>query len=151
MKNQNKIASAICITTLLIIFTFSIIQINKSQNSIEVSSNSALSNQKIGWGIKREKDHKQPDLGAKNKQIIDKYNGIAMGNEEKKYVYLTFDEGYEAGYTPKILEILNQNDVKACFFITAHFLNTQEELVKQMIDDGHIVGNHIPLTLMTLI
>ena len=150
MKKYNKILSTISVIMLLFIFTFSIIQSKRNKNAVQVSSNSALSNQKIGWGIKREKDHKQPDLGAKNKQIIDKYNGIAMGNKEKKYVYLTFDEGYEAGYTPKILEILNQNDVKACFFITAHFLNTQEDLVKQMIDDGHIVGNHIPLTLMTL-
>ena len=65
-----------------------------------------------------------------------------MGGAEYKKVYLTFDEGYEAGYTPKILEVLKQNDVKACFFITAHFLNTQEDLVKQMIDEGHTIGNH---------
>ena len=101
--------------------------------------------------VKRVEDHAQPDLGAKNKQILDQYDGIAMGNANKSYVYLTFDEGYEAGYTPKILEVLKQNNVKACFFITAHFLNTQPELVKKMIDEGHIVGNHIPLTLMTLI
>ena len=142
MKKQSKILGSICIAALLIIFSFSIIQASRNQNAVQVNSNSILSNQKIGWGIKREKDHKQPDLGAKNKEIIDKYNGIAMGNSEKKYVYLTFDEGYEAGYTSKILEVLNQNDVKACFFITAHFLNTQEKLVKQMIDDGHTVGNH---------
>ena len=53
-----------------------------------------------------------------------------------------FDEGYEAGYTPKILDVLKQNNVKATFFITAHYLNTQSDLVKQMIDEGHIVGNH---------
>ena len=42
----------------------------------------------------------------------------------------------------KILEVLKQNDVKACFFITAHYLNTHPELVQRMIDDGQIVGNH---------
>ena len=50
--------------------------------------------------------------------------------------------GYEAGYMEKILEVLKQNNVKACFFITAHYLNTQPDLVKRMIDEGHIVGNH---------
>ena len=60
----------------------------------------------------------------------------------KKNIYLKFDEGYEAGYTPKILDVLKQNNVKATFFITAHYLNTQSDLVKQMIDEGHIVGNH---------
>ena len=50
--------------------------------------------------------------------------------------------GYEAGYMEKILEVLKKNNVKACFFITAHYLNTQPDLVKRMIDEGHIVGNH---------
>ena len=65
-----------------------------------------------------------------------------MGNKDDKFVYLTFDEGYEAGYTQQLLQTLKDNNVKATFFITAHYLNTQEDLVKQMIDEGHIVGNH---------
>ena len=65
-----------------------------------------------------------------------------MGGKDFKKVYLTFDNGYEAGYTEKILEVLKQNNVKACFFITAHYANSASELVKRMIDDGHIVGNH---------
>ncbi len=65
-----------------------------------------------------------------------------MGNSEKKYVYLTFDEGYEAGYTERILQVLKENDVKATFFITAHYVNTQEDIVKEMINDGHMIGNH---------
>ena len=108
-----------------------------------------MSNKKIGWGIKREKDHKRPDVGKENKELMEKYNGMYLGNEEKKYIYLTFDEGYEAGYTPKILETLKSNNVKATFFITAHYVNTQEELVKQMIGEGHIVGNHTPNFLMS--
>ena len=51
-------------------------------------------------------------------QLIEKYNGIAIGDVEKKKIYLTFDLGYEAGYTEKILDVLKSNDVKACFFIT---------------------------------
>ena len=74
---------------------------------------------------------------------------MCLGNKDKKYVYLTFDEGYEAGYTQKILDTLKQNDVTATFFITAHYLNTQEELVKKMIDNGNIVGNHTPKYLMS--
>lgn len=110
--------------------------------SAEPSNIQSLSNSKIGWGIKRSDNHEQPDVGTKNKEIMDKYNGIYMGNKEKKIVYLTFDLGYEAGYTSKILEILKNNNVKATFFITAHYVNTQPDLVKQMIDEGHIVGNH---------
>ena len=72
-----------------------------------------------------------------------------MGNNADKYIYLTFDEGYEAGYTSQILDTLKENNVKATFFITAHYLNTQPELVKRMIDEGHIVGNHTPKYLMS--
>lgn len=108
-------------------------------NGIEIES---LDNKKIGWGIKRNDNHEQPDVGNVNRKILDKYQGLYMGNKEQKLVYLTFDLGYEAGYTPKILKVLKQNEVKATFFITAHYVNTQPDLVKQMIDEGHIIGNH---------
>ena len=124
------------------------ILITKNNKAIEASASSNLSNRKIGWGIKRERDHKRPDVGKENKELMEKYNGIYIGNENKKYIYLTFDEGYEAGYTEKILDVLKENDVKATFFITAHYLNTAEELVKRMVNEGHIVGNHTPISLM---
>lgn len=114
-------------------------QENKIMGNTVATSATNLSNTKIGWGIKRADNHLQPDLGSKNKEMMDEYKGIAMGNSEKKYVYLTFDEGYEAGYTPRILQVLKDNDVKAAFFLTAHFVNTQEQLVKDMIADGHII------------
>lgn len=107
--------------------------------TVTTSNGEVLSNKKIGWGIKRTENHAQPDLGSANKKLIDENNDIAMGNKEDKYVYLTFDEGYEAGYTPSILETLKNNNVKAAFFITGHYLNSSENLVKQMIDEGHIV------------
>ena len=127
---------------IMIIFTmiFSI-GIYYMASSVGAKDNS-LENKKIGWGIKRVENHEQPDLGSENKSLIDKYNGIAMGNSESNKVYLTFDLGYEAGYTEKILDVLKENDVKATFFITAHYLNTAPDLVKRMIEEGHIVGNH---------
>lgn len=106
-----------------------------------VNTSLDLSNKKIGWGIKREDNHKQPDLTT-YLNILNRYEGIAMGNKDKPYVYLTFDAGYEAGYTENLLKTLKENDVKATFFITAHYLNSQAELVEKMIDEGHIIGNH---------
>ena len=151
MKKQ-KISIKMLIITLLLIIIFSISIITMSIENEETSqivSSTNLSNKKIGWGIKRNNNHQQPDLGKENKKILEENKGIAMGNNEKKYIYLTFDEGYEAGYTKQILETLKENEVKATFFITAHYLNTQPELVKQMIDEGHIVGNHTPKCLMS--
>ncbi len=137
-----NISSVLLSVALIFIFTFSVIQTNKQQENIVMTSTSAISNKKIGWGIKRNDNHNQPDVGAENKRIIEKYEGICLGSNDKKYIYLTFDNGYEAGYTEKILEVLKQNNVPATFFLTAHYINTQPDLVKRMIEEGHIIGNH---------
>ena len=146
MKGENVIKAKNIVDKLLsilfiVIFTFAVIKTNVAE-PVETTSAENLSNTKIGWGIRRNDNHEQPDLGTNNKRILEKYEGICMGNKEKPYIYLTFDEGYEAGYTEKLLEILKKNEVKATFFITAHYVNTQPDLVKKMLDDGHIVGNH---------
>lgn len=135
----------ICIIiTIIAVFTFSIINNIKKPKTIETNSSveNNLSNKKIEWGIKRNKEHEQPDVGSMNRQTLEKYDGICFGNEEKKEVVITFDEGYEAGYTPQILDTLKENNVKATFFITSHYVNTASDLVQRMIDEGHIVGNH---------
>ena len=132
--------------SVFLIFIFAIglmaMNSNKNENLTISTATEALSNKKISWGIKRNQNHEQPDLGANNKKLIDENEDIAMGNNEDKYVYLTFDNGYEAGYTGQILDILKQNNVKAAFFITGHYLNSQPDLVERMINEGHIVGNH---------
>lgn len=151
MNNEKKKRKYLqIISAILIVFLFSVITIraNQSENVLMTSAQigegnySRLSNQKIGWGIKRNDNHTQPDVGTTNFKLLSQYEGICLGNKEKKYIYLTFDEGYEAGYTEKILEVLKQNEVKATFFITAHYVNTQPDLVKRMIEDGHVIGNH---------
>lgn len=126
----------------LILMLGSVLIANKKEKSIQTNSNVALSNAKIEWGIKRGDNHEQPDLGSKNIQLIEKYNGMAMGNKESKNIYVTFDLGYEAEYTAKILDVLKENNVPAAFFITAHYVNTASDLVQRMINDGHIIGNH---------
>ena len=139
---MNKDLKTITISGIFaLMLTIGLISGEYKSKSIETNSE-VLSNKKIEWGIQRKNNHEQPDLGQKNKELINKYNGIAIGNIEKKYIYLTFDLGYEAGYTAQILDVLKKNNVKGTFFITAHYVNTQPELVKRMIDEGHIVGNH---------
>ena len=137
INHTTKILTLICLT--LTIFTITVVISPKSTSE---TSGEALSNKKIGWGIKRNDNNIQPDLGAENKKLIDKYNGIAMGNNDDKTIYLTFDLGYEGGYTAKILDALKEKNAKATFFITAHYLNTAPDLVERMINEGHIVGNH---------
>lgn len=123
-------------------FIFLILTVSIIQFSIASQADSELSNEMLAWGFRRGENHEQAVLDSKSQKVAEKYNGIAIGNKEKKYIYLTFDSGYEAGYTEGILKILKENDVKAAFFITAHYLNTASDLVKQMIQNGNIVGNH---------
>ena len=64
------------------------------------------------------------------------------GEEHKGKVYMTFDEGYENGYTPKILDALKEKGVSAVFFVTLSYAKAEPELIQRMIDEGHVVGNH---------
>ena len=141
MKSKIKIWACILLALILIILSI-ILEFNQSKDIFATSVNIQPSNLKIEWGIKREDNHKQPDLGKKNRELIEKYNGYAMGNENDKYVYMTFDLGYEAGYTENILDTLKNNNVSATFFITAHYVNTASDIVQRMINEGHIIGNH---------
>lgn len=112
------------------------------QFAVYSHANSGLSNELLAWGFRRGENHSQSIFEYKNKEVLDKYNGIAIGNPEKKYIYLTFDAGYEAGYTEKILEVMKNNDVTATFFLAGHYLNSASDLVKKMIENGNIVANH---------
>lgn len=125
-----------------IAFSLLIMAIVLFQFTILANASKTLSNEMISWGLKRSSNNEQPILDSSSLETLNKYDGLSIGNSEKPYLYLTFDMGYEAGYTEKILDILKENNVKAVFFITGHYLNTESDLVKRMIEDGHIVGNH---------
>ncbi|MDC3418175.1 delta-lactam-biosynthetic de-N-acetylase [Aquibacillus sp. 3ASR75-54] len=94
-----------------------------------------------GWGFKKNTNHQPPDVGV-YKNILDDLGGYYLDNSGDKVVYLTFDNGYEEGYTGKVLDVLKEKKVPATFFVTGHYVEDQEQLVKRMVNEGHIVGNH---------
>lgn len=94
------------------------------------------------WYFKPSKDNKPAKTEPEFESLLHKYGGIYIGNTNKKIIYLTFDNGYEQGYTAEILDILKKKHVPAAFFITGHYLQDQPELVKRMVKEGHIIGNH---------
>ena len=138
-KRYKKIIAMLGLT--ITVFTIGVI-VNQEIEGNVIETSSTLNNTKIEWGIKRNENNEQPDLGMKNKELLEKYNGIAIGNNEDKNIYLTFDLGYEAGYTNQILDTLKEKNVQATFFITAHYANSSSDILERMINDGHIVGNH---------
>lgn len=104
--------------------------------------NTGLANTTYAWGFRRMKDAVQPEFTASYTKVLDDYEGIYVGNNEEKIIYLTFDEGYENGYTSAILDTLKEKEVTAIFFVTMPYVKQNPDLVKRMIDEGHIVGNH---------
>lgn len=98
-------------------------------------------NMSYGFGIVRKNNHERPDIGSKYNNIINNHNACYIGKDEK-LMYLTFDMGYENGYTNTILDTLKDNNVKASFFVTGHYMETNKDLILRMYNEGHIVGNH---------
>ena len=105
-------------------------------------SNTNLSNTTHAWGFVRKKDNVQPEFSASYIKVLDDYEGIYVGNKADKVIYLTFDEGYENGYTGAILDTLKEKGVTAIFFVTMPYVKQNADLIQRMIDEGHIVGNH---------
>ena len=139
-NNKNKAKSIIFAGVVLILFSICLIQLNI--DTVIPTASNAENSKTIGWGIKRNSNNQQPDVGTENKKILEENGGICLGKDMIKNIYLTFDAGYEAGYMDKILDVLKDNNIKAAFFITSHYLNTASDKVERMINEGHIIGNH---------
>ncbi len=93
------------------------------------------------WGLSFTAEGDTPS-GPASREQLKQYDAAYVGNEDEKVLYLTFDAGYENGYTEKILDILKQHDVKAAFFLVGDYLERNGDLVRRMVEEGHIVGNH---------
>lgn len=98
----------------------------------------------INWFFIPNKDFRTPEINDKLNFKLNDYNAIYNGptSSKNKSLYLTFDEGYENGYTEQILDVLKEKNVKAIFFVTSHYICYAPETVKKMVEDGHIVANH---------
>lgn len=112
----------------------------KTFNPSIVSDVSSLSTKAIGWSwLYSSRD---------SADLLEKYKGYGFGDTSQKVIYLTFDEGYENGYTESILNTLKANNVQAAFFVTKPYVTgsyngvPDSELLKRMSNEGHIIANH---------
>lgn len=105
------------------------------------ASSGDLSNKKLSWYVVRSPDHMPPRPNTEGGFDLKKYAAYFLGKDEK-VIYLTFDEGYENGYTSVILDILKKQQVPAAFFVTKPYIESNPELIKRMVAEGHIVANH---------
>lgn len=95
------------------------------------------------FGFKKSKNGELPSIAQEGfMDVLRKHEAIFLGNTERKELYLTFDNGYENGYTAKILDVLKEKKVPAAFFVTGHYVTDQTDLLKRMAAEGHLIGNH---------
>lgn len=110
---------------------------------INIEQLESMDNTKQGWGQgKNKNEHNQPVDSINFQKKYGKYNAFFIGDLEAKKIYLTFDEGYENGFTTPILDTLKEKGVSAVFFVTLPYVKDNPELIDRMIKEGHIVGNH---------
>lgn len=100
----------------------------------------------VSWYFKKNSEHKQPALDD-NLKFINNYSCYYLdkkhGDDDKeKVIYLTFDAGYENGNIEKILDVLKEKNVHGAFFVLGHLIEKNTDLVKRMVDEGHLVCNH---------
>ena len=109
---------------------------NQNVGSIEASSDG-------NWGLSFQVEGQSP-IGNQTPEYLKEYNAYYIDTEgaKDKKIYLTFDAGYENGYTEKILDVLKEQEVPAAFFLVGDYIESNPEIVKRMDEEGHIVGNH---------
>ncbi|WP_374111485.1 delta-lactam-biosynthetic de-N-acetylase [uncultured Clostridium sp.] len=122
-------------TTLLLLTLFSILNllVNKAIASDDLELN---------WYFVKRENEKTPEPPKESASFFSEYGAYYVGDTNSKVLYLTFDEGYENGNTPKILDILKEEQVPAAFFVVKPYIKQEGDIVKRMVEEGHLVCNH---------
>ncbi|GFN31489.1 delta-lactam-biosynthetic de-N-acetylase [Paenibacillus xylaniclasticus] len=95
------------------------------------------------FGFKKSVNGQPPSIDQEGfKELLSRYGAVFTGDMSAPELYLTFDNGYENGYTSDILDVLKTKGVPAIFFVTGHYVKTQPDLLKRMVQEGHLIGNH---------
>lgn len=102
----------------------------------------SASNTPLGWGIPSAKNEQVADPGEAFRTLIKKYHALYVGDTSEKTLFLTFDCGYENGNLPKILDTLKEKKTPAIFFVTGQFVKENPDLLKRIVKEGHLIGNH---------
>ena len=93
------------------------------------------------WGLSFRQENTAPVAPA-TKEQLGQYDAVYLGDTQEKVIYLTFDAGYENGCTEQILDTLKKHEVSAAFFLVGNYIEKNADLVRRMVNEGHIVGNH---------
>lgn len=135
IKRSSIIVGIICVfMSILILFYISTF----NENPITLETSTTVN---TNWGLSFQEEGRAPIANA-SADYLKKYDSYYIGNINSKTLYLTFDAGFENGYTDTILDTLKKHNVKATFFLVGNYIETAPELVLRMVNEGHTVGNH---------
>ena len=107
--------------------------------AVSIFAGSSLETGSWGLGFRQEGT---PPIGNAGKDQLKQYDAAYIGDTAEKVLYLTFDAGYENGCTAKILDTLKKQEVPAIFFLVGNYIEKNADLVRRMVEEGHIVANH---------
>ncbi len=108
---------------------------------LSASGTAAVPASADNWGLSFSVEGETPVGNATAEQLA-QYNAYYVGDTSQKVLYLTFDCGYENGCTERILDALKKHNAPAAFFVVGHMIESAPDLIRRMVSEGHIVGNH---------
>lgn len=139
---KNSINKLIIIGAFLLVFAFVIANNNVIFTKIKTQIYSKdISTQEYNWYFNPRDDGKQP-LPIKEADFFRNYNTYYVGKPEEKVIYLTFDSGYENGFTNHMLDVLKKHNAPGNFFVVESYIKNNPDIIKRMEKEGHLVCNH---------
>ena len=134
---QIKRRRGVLFSTLAILLICGVVTLTAAGNGGALFTGAEITN----WGLSFQEEGKPP-IGNASSDYLSQFDALYCRDTAEKKLYLTFDAGFENGNTEAILDALKKHGVKAVFFLVGNYFETQPELVKRMVAEGHTVGNH---------
>lgn len=110
--------------------------------STTAQAGSVFDTTSYAWYNIRNSTHSIPGIPGNASPWLSAYNGIFVGDTSRKVFYLTFDAGADTGYANLIMDVLYNQGIKATFFVTKPYITNNPDIVRRMVNDGHVVANH---------
>ena len=125
----------------LLLLTMLLWPMSRQSSSLPAAGDAAVAVSTDNWGLSFPTEGQYP-VGNATVEELAQYNAYYLGDASQKVIYLTFDCGYENGYTASILDTLKKHNAPAAFFVVGNMIESAPDLIRRMVAEGHIVGNH---------
>lgn len=132
--------AAFSVLLCLVLATFGLLRL-RGETALTVTAPAVVPASTDNWGLSFPTEGESP-VGNASVADLARYDAYYLGDTSQKVIYLTFDCGYENGYTEPILDVLKKHQAPAAFFVVGNMIETAPDIIRRMAAEGHIVGNH---------